>query len=219
MERKKKTDLEKLRKKYNDELDQDVEYSLMVDPTGKLNLNEEQVKLIEYYIQTKNIDIAASMAELDPKESLKFILRYDIQQEIRRINMAICHRQFTSKMATLEEIGSYLTSLISGQYSPVSELLSTDEKLKASKMIIEVNKLINEGLNNPGELLDKDIDVDLQSLSVSTIRKMLDNLDEKRDFNIPMNHLSPEEIVNLRNQSKEMLEILKIIDNDKKKKK
>lgn len=198
-------------------LNEDLEYSLEVDPTNKYNLSGEQKRFIKNYVNFKSIMAASEFSEISPEQGRQFFVSYATQQEIRRINRALYHRQFANKLLSLDEIGGYLTSVLTDDVALADQLKSSD-KIKVAQMIIDLNKLKLEALsNNPSAVMNKDLDEELQHLSVSTIKRLLEtndslNLKEKKEVIGQFedsNKMSLEEKAYLESLStKDLLEIL-----------
>lgn len=198
-------------------LNEDVEYSLEVDPTNKYNLSDEQKRFIKNYVNFKSIMAASEFSEISPEQGKQFFVSYATQQEIRRLNKALYHRQFANKLLSLDEIGGYLTSILTDDVVLADQLKSND-KIKVAQMIIDLNKLKLEALsNNPSVVMNKDLDEELQHLSVDTIKRLLEtndsvNLKEKKDVINQFedsNKMSLEEKAYLESLStKDLLEIL-----------
>ena len=107
-------------------------------------------------------------------ERYTIFMDYKTQCEIRRINKAICQLQFQTKMATLDEIGGYLTSLLEGN-TVMAETLTLQDKLKVSELLMKVHQIQQEGINNPQTVLTRDLNIDLSKLSTKTIKALIDN--------------------------------------------
>ena len=103
-------DLNVLEEGYVEKLDTDIRYSIAIDPEDKYNLSQSQKDFIEFYVQWKNIPLAAKMAGIDKDTAMQYYNTYGVKREIDRISLALYHRQFATKMLNLDEIGGYLTS-------------------------------------------------------------------------------------------------------------
>lgn len=162
-----------LQQQYVDELDNDPKYSLKADPEHIYNMCEEQKRFIEYYISFKSISTAADFAGIPIETAKSYFIDMNSQSEIRRINSALYHRQFTTKMMDLDEIGGYLTSLIKDEYVPYNDRLTSAEKIAVTKQITEIIKLKQSAFNNPVNVMSIDIDTEIRNLSLSTIKSLL----------------------------------------------
>ena len=206
---------------YLQEIENDPEYSLQVDPLNKYGMSDEQKAFIDYYIQFKNIPYAAKMAGIDLEMGETYFVSYASQQEIRRINKSLVQRQFVSKMMTIDEIGGYLTSLITDENVPLGDRLRTKDKLKVVDLLIQLHDSKYKAIDNPRELSFKDLDMQVKELSIETIKQLLnaDNSKDKKEVIKELkkdSQLSPEEITYLETLSTK--DLLDLIDQSNKEK-
>ena len=198
-----------LQVQYTTELETNPQYSLEVDPENKYNMPEKQKAFIKYYVQFKNIPLVCNLCGIDEKEGKSYYLAYSTQQEIRRINLAMYHRQFSMKLLSIDEIGGYLTSMLIDENVPMSDRLDSKDKLKVAQMIIEINKLKSESVADPDVIEAIDITDQIKDLSVKTIKKMIteskenakSSSSEKEEVIEKLkdeNDLTPEEIAYLK---------------------
>lgn len=191
------------KKLYLEELKNNPTYSLIVDSENKYNFTDDEKEFIGLYCEFKNLAIAAHLSNLGYENSLVFYKTYECQQEIRRMNVAAIHQQFKTKMLSIEEIGSYLSSLIVDNV-PAGDRISSEEKVKVAEKLVYIHELLNKGYRNPQEILDKDVDEELKNLSLDALKRLLESnknkesVDEKdkiieeiKSYNL----LSEEEIV------------------------
>lgn len=166
-------DVSNVQKQYLEEIDANPEYSLMPDPTGELNMSQMQKDFIRHYVNFKNIGAAAELAMIDADTAKSIFIAYDTQQEIRRINRALYHRQFASKLISIDDIGGYLSALLTGDNVPLADQLKTNEKLRVVELLIRLNEMKAQGLSDPSKLAHSNIEGQLKNLSVKTIQQML----------------------------------------------
>lgn len=167
-----------LQKNYSMEIETKPEYSLAVDPENKYNMGEGQKKFIEYYIQFKNVVTAAELTGVDMDIAKQYFVAWNTQQEIRRINRALYYRQFNNKLLTLDEIGGYLTSLLTDENVPIADQLKSKDKLEVAKMLIDLINLKKNSFEDPNIIMTKNLDVQIKNLSINTIQSLL-NQNEK----------------------------------------
>lgn len=198
------------------ELNNNPEYSLTVDPTNKYNMSEAQKKFVEYYVQFKNVNTAADLTGIDMDIAKQYFVAYSTQQEVRRINRALYHRQFSSQLLSLDEIGGYLTSLLTDENVPLADQLKTSEKLKVAQMLMDLIEMKKESFANPESLMNKNLDIEIKNLSVETILQLLSQKNKpKEKIIIDDDNFSPEEKAYLETLPPE--DLLKIIDDTNKK--
>lgn len=229
MGRKKKVDkeikidckeLQTMQENYVTEIETNPEFSLDVDPLGKYNLNQVQKNFIKYYIQFKNVATAAELCGIDVDTAKTYFLNYTTQQEIRRINRALYHKQFEHKILDLDDIGGYLSSLITDENIPIHDQLKTKDKLQVVTMLIDLIRLKKESFEDPNKLRNIDVASQLKNLSLITIQQLLvqSNKQEKKEPIILDNNLSAEEKEYLNSLPTESLLKLLNYENEKKEK-
>lgn len=218
------SELEPLEQNYIDKIKTDAKYSLDVDPTGVYHMPQEQKDFIKNYIQFKNIPTAAQLTGIDEGIAIQYWQMYSSQQEIRRIHLAMIHRQFATKMINIDEIGGYLTSILMDENVPIAERLKTKEKLDVIKLLMEVNKLKQNALSAPQTIDAVVIEEQLKDLSVDSIQQLIvaasdpKNIKEKEEviqqIHWANNKLTPEELSYLKTLPTD--ELLKMLDDLKK---
>ena len=158
---------------YANKINTDIKYSLEVDPENKYHMLDDQKEFIKNYVQFKNIPLAAELSGIDKQTATSYFMAYSTQQEIRRINLAMYHRQFNNKLLSIDEIGGWLTSVMVDEHVPIGERLKTKDKLEVAKMIIDLNKIKANALEKP-QILDAVIIEDqLKDLSVESIQNLI----------------------------------------------
>lgn len=201
-----KTD--EISKQYIDEINNNIVFSLQVDPENKYNMPEEQKRFIAYYIQYRNVATAGMLANIDLHLATSYLMAYSTQQEIQRINKAIIQRQFATKLASLDNIGGWLTSLLTDDVVE-GDKINSKEKIKVAQMLIDLHKLKAESLMSPQTLIQKDVNVELKDLSIETIKKLIYN-----DEQIEKKKEAIEKLKEEREMSYEDIEYLKTLDTE-----
>lgn len=201
-----------LQKEYNEKIETEVQYSLKVDPLDKYKMPIEQKNFIEQFVQYKSIATAAEFCGIPLDKAKEYYLAYSSQVEIRRINLALYHRQFSTRLATLDELGGYLTSLLTDDNVVYADRLKTPDKLKVVQMLIDLNKMKIDSLSDPKIIMEKDIDIQIKNLSLSTIKSLLSETTKPKTYTISdqPEPLSPEENAYLNTLPTE--DLLKLIE-------
>ena len=163
----------KLQQAYMEDLDINPRYSLEVDPEDKYHMSKKQKEFIRHYVNFKSIATAAEVAGIDMDVAKSYFVSFQSQSEIRRINLALYQRQFANRLLNLDEIGGYLTSLITDENVPLGDQLKTIDKLKVIQMLIDLNKTKIESLRNPTTIMAQDLDIEIKNLSIQTIQQLL----------------------------------------------
>lgn len=206
------------------ELDVNPEFSLEVDPTNKYSMSENQKKFVKNYCEFKSIPMSAELSGISLDEAKSYYVAYSSQQEIRRINRAMYQRQFSNKLLSIDEISSWLSSLITDENVPIADRVKTMDKVRIAQMLIDLQLYKNDMINNPSKLIDANIETEIKELSIKSIKTLLKQKDEIKNKKIESidatnstQELSPEEeiflntlptkdVVNLLNESNDKKE-------------
>lgn len=199
---------------YLQALNDDIRYSLTIDPTNKYKFNDIEKLFIENYIQHRNVPLASRLSGLTENEGLELYKKYEIKEEIERINIAIYLRNFGQKMLSLDEIGGWLSAVMTDQVPEVDKV-STKDKLAFAKMLVEIHELKKKSYDNP-QLIDGEvIDATLSNLSVKSIKQLIDASNDTSTGDISKDELidkinvdgslSPTDIAALKSMNKEEL--------------
>ena len=170
-----------LEQKYSNEIENNIDYSLDIDPLNKYHFTEKQKKFIKFYLDFKSVASAAELANIDIDTAKEYFVSRSIQEEINRLSLAMYHRQFRTKMIGLDSIGGYLTSLLIDNNVPLVDRLKTTEKLQVVRMLIDLNKFKIESFINPEVLMTKDIESELKNLSIDSIKSLLNNSKQNKN--------------------------------------
>ena len=154
-------------------LSKDVKYSIEPDPTGKLNLKDDQKNFLKAYIEFRNIPTAAQMAEIDESLAKKYFMDPTIRNELRRINLALYYRKFSRRLLTVDEIGGYLTSLLMDSDIGESDKLSSYEKIQVANLMMDLNKLKAESYKNPKIFENIEYEEHLQDLNPDQLKQLI----------------------------------------------
>lgn len=165
----------------NDELANNPEFSLAVDPLNKYSMSEEQKTFIKHYCEFKSIPMAAELSNIDLNTAKSYFVAYSSQQEIRRINKAMYQRQFSSKLLSIDEIASWLSSLITDDGVPMADRVKTMDKVRIAQMLIDLQVYKNQAINDPSNIIDVDIESEIKDLSVESIKSLLSQKNSKKE--------------------------------------
>lgn len=221
-------EMDKVQENFNELIETDPQYSLQIDPTNKYHFTQDEKDFIQLSIQYKSAKIVTEALGIDYKEYALMNARFPIREEIKRINKVIYQYQFSNKMLNLDQVGGYLTSLLTDDFVPLDDRLKTKDKVQVAKMIADINKLKMDAMNKPTVLEPIEIEEKLEKLSVASIKQLLisnanpsKELSEKNAIIDQINEdklLTAEEIAVLRNSSlTELMEMLDEITKAKKK--
>ena len=211
-------DMDRLEDDFQEMIKTDPKYSLEIDPLGKYNFSEKELDFIAYMIQYRNVQFVTTVLMNIPlEEGVEIYKSYNVQAEIKRINIAMYARRFATKMADLDQLGGYLTSGLIDENMPIAERWGPKEKLTAAKLLINLNILKKKSLNSPQVVEVVEIQKDLEKLSPNELKQLIEynddeNLEKEKLIEIinEDNLLSMEELKNLRMMTIEELEDLVI---------
>ena len=197
-------------------LKEDPRYSLAVDPLHIYDFTEEETFFIEQMIQYKNVQFVATvLMNISLEEGVEIYKKYDVQSEIKRINLAMYARRFATKMADLDQLGGYLTSALTDENVPVADRLAPKDKLTASKLLLSINILKQKAIRQPDVIDEIDVQKDLDKLSPKELEQLIeyndeDNIEKEKYISIinEDDMLSMEELKNLRMMTLEELKSL-----------
>lgn len=215
--------IEKENKEYTvelkNELETNPEFSLEVDPTNKYNMSDKQKNFIRNYVEFKSIPMSAELSGISLNMAKSYFVAWSTQQEIRRINRAMYQRQFSQKLLSIDELASYLSSLIVDENVPLADRVKTMDKVKIAQMLIDLQIYKNDAIKNPSNIIDKNIETEIKELSVKSIKMLLyqKKKDKKENEVIDIeysNNLLPEEEAFLKTLSSD--ELLKLINETNK---
>ena len=206
-------ELKKLQEEHAKELELNPKYSLDVDPEEKYMMNDDQKKFIRYYVEFKSINSAAELAGISIEEAKKYFVSWASQQEIRRINLALYQRQFSTKLLDLDQIGGYLSSLLTGENVVMADQLKSTEKLRVVELLMRLNEMKMNAMSDPNRLMKIDLSVAIKNLSIDTIQSLIAQTNKTEP--IQNESLSTEEKAYLESLSS--TELLKLLDETNKK--
>ena len=203
------SDNNKFTAELKNELNSNPEFSLEVDPLNKYNMSETQKTFIKNYVEFKSIPLAAELTGINTDLAKSYFTSYASQQEIRRINRAMYQKQFSTKLLSIDEIGGYLSSLITDENVPTGDRVKTMDKVRIAQMLIDLQIYKKDAIDNPDAIMDVDIETDLKNMSVKSIKRLLNEKTNPKKEEPKANNLSPEEEAFLKTLStKELLELM-----------
>ena len=123
-------------------------------------------------------------------------------------------------MLDLDQIGGFLSSLVTDENVPLASQLNNVDKVKVINMIMEVMKLKKEALIDPEPLMkNNDISLEIKNLSINTLQNMLNNINKtnkNQDEIVIEESLTPEEKAYLETlPTEDLLKILEETSEDK----
>ena len=176
------SEVENVKNQYLQKVGDDPQYSLEVDPTGIYGMNDEEKMFINLYLTFENVIMVCQLLDIPEETGKKYYIRSDIQAEIDRLKIARYHHQFSSKILDIDEMGSYLTSLIMDQYVSKNDKLNPKNKLKAVELLMHLTKMKYEIFNNsPRELIDMvEVKEQVKEMSPKKIKELITKSQESK---------------------------------------
>ena len=160
--------------------------SLEVDANNRYNFDDLTKAFIHLYCEFSSLEFTCKQLDITVAQGEKLISQYNVQLEIKRINKAMYNRCFARQVMNLQDIGGYLTSLITDEV-PVTKQLSRKDKLEAVKMLIALNIRQEELLQQPKtEIIiqqEENVEEELKKLSLASIKQLIstkENEDERK---------------------------------------
>jgi len=205
---------------HSENLDNNPQFSLDVDPLGQYHMTDEHKQIIRMYCDTMNPLLVQTVLGISTEDYNAVMSMYSSQEEIRRIMKAKYQRRFATKMLDLNAIGGYLTTMITDEYVPTNERLNSKDKLSAVSMLIELNKLKAEALINPQVVNYGEVEDAAKKMTTTAIKNLLASTkkpnNEKNDLVSVINSKSnntllPEEIDYLKSLS--TVELMKLLNS------
>lgn len=156
-----------------DELDTNPRYSLDPDPTGELGMTTTEKNFTKWYLQHRNIAVAAQLAEISVEDGMAIYRSFACQAELQRIDMAWKLRQLNNSTLTLDQIGSVLTGYVFDQM-PEAERLSTKDKMSAMKMIMDIHALKQKVIEDAQPVDVVDVESQIKDMSVDALKALIE---------------------------------------------
>ncbi len=226
MSKKKKQEIVNVRQpdigmNYLKSLEDDPKYQIEVDPDGFYEMSPEHKTFVKLFVQYRNLAVVAELMNIDPALAKDYFTRYSTQQEIRRINTAIYHRQVATNIIAFEDIGSYLSSWLIGADIPEADRLTKSEKLQVVRLLMDWHKSMREIIQKPEIITVETIEDEIKELSVANIKQLLAtksilkrNKEKKQSKSLPNTDDKDELIAQINEDnmlSKEELEYLETL--------
>lgn len=202
-------------KKYIDNLNNNILYSLEIDPSNQYNFTELQKTFIKLWIEYRNIIVISNIIGCSTEECSTLLNDYNVNLEIKRLNNAINQKRFATNLLSIDQIEGYLTSMLTGENVPIANQIDETKKIEVAKLIMSIKQYKATMMESPSDIIDISVEDKLDNLSVETIKMLKDinkntkNKSNKEDLiNTLTNNakLSPEDYANLSSKSDEELQ-------------
>lgn len=163
-----------LENEYINEIENNPEYALIVDPDNQYNFDDITKSFIYRYIDSKSVPYTSQLCGIEVDEGMRIYSSFAVQQEIRRLSTIMYHRQFAHKIMSMQEIAGYLSSLITDENVALADRLQTKDKLQVIRMLIDLNTVRSASMVDPKIASEKDTTETIKNLSVGAIKALLE---------------------------------------------
>lgn len=145
-------------------------------------------EFIVTWLNTYNLDIVKETLDMSNKDVMKIFNNFYISKEISRLEKEIALYRTSQKIMSLDEIQSYLSTWILDYDIPISQRLSSKDKLEAIKLLEKIKEYKDKAFDGDLEVIDViPNEEELDNLSINDIKKILDErnlkgkLEEKKE--------------------------------------
>ena len=145
-------------------------------------------EFIVTWLNTYNLEIVKETLNMDEKDAMKMFNNFYISKEISRLEKEVALYRTSQKIMSLDEIQSYLTTWILDYNLPISQRLSTKDKLEAIKLLEKIKEYKDKAFDGNLDVIDViPNEEELDNLSIDDIKKILDErslkgkLEEKKE--------------------------------------
>lgn len=148
-------------------------YSVEIDPNNQYSFSNEEKAFITAWIEYKNILMVSQATGITTDICTMYINKWAIKEEIRRITNAIYMKRFATKLISIEQIESYLDSLLTDENVPFADRINGKDKLEVVKLILKVKEMKEGMIEKPDQIIDVSLEKEVDKLSVDEIKKIL----------------------------------------------
>ena len=148
-----------------------------IDQKYRLQLSPEYIDFINIFYQNNDLRLTQQLLNIKPENLVNFYKDPRTNYIINILNKNKTKEIFKKKMMSLEELGSFLTNRILDTNTVEKDKFSTKDVLEASKVLIDIHKLINSYMEQP-QMLNNYTVVQNQfdNLSVNEIKDLLGHI-------------------------------------------
>ena len=146
------------------------------------NLTDLQRDFITIYYKTNSFHQTKSLLNLSNEDAVFMMKDPLIQEYIYKLKIERQRQLFKGKMLSLEELGIYLSSRLIDVNLPLNDKFNNNEKLQASKLLIDIYKTLNNYTENPNLLMSQTNiknELKIEKLEVKELKDLLTKLEEK----------------------------------------
>lgn len=158
------------------------------DEFGVHRFTDIEKEFIVTWLNTYNLEMVETTLDMDEKDVMKMLSNFYISKEISRLEKEVALYRTSQKIISLDEIQSYLTTWVLDYDIPISQRLSTKDKLEAIKLLEKIKEYKGKAFDGNLDVIDViPNEEELDNLSINDIKKILDErslkgkLEEKKE--------------------------------------
>lgn len=152
--------------------------TLEIDPQNHLESIQKQ--FVQWFIEYHSVLAVKHRMNLTTSECIEIYNNRLVQYELSRLFRNLFVQQITNKIATIDILGGYLTSMLIDDTGR-QEVYVPSTKIQISKLIIELNKFKAQAFMNPTDFASKEVSIDTKKLTTSSIRKLIEQESKLQD--------------------------------------
>lgn len=120
-------------------------------------MTDTQKEFVLLYSQYHDPFVVGDMLRLTREETVEVWSNYYVQRALEELGQIMFHKQLVAKLDSIDELGGYLTSLLTDQDIPQCDKLSPKDKLAVCKLIIQLNEFKASLFVNSPDFIYKDL--------------------------------------------------------------
>lgn len=111
-----------------------------LDTQNEYFMTDIQKEFVFLYTQYHDPFVVGEMLHLTLEETVEVWSNYYVKRALEELAKILFHKQLVTKLDSVDELGGYLTSLLTDQNIPECNKLSSKEKLSVCDLIIKLNE-------------------------------------------------------------------------------
>lgn len=111
-----------------------------IDTQNEYFMTDVQKEFVLLYTQYHDPFVVGEMLHLTLEETFEVWSNYYVKRALEQLGKIMFYKQLAIKLDSIDELGGYLTSLLTDQNIPECDKLSPKEKLSICDLIIKLNE-------------------------------------------------------------------------------
>lgn len=120
-------------------------------------MTDIQKEFVLLYSQYHDPFVVGDMLQLTREETVEVWSNYYVKRALEELGRIMFHKQIIAKLDSIDELGGYLTSLLTDQDIPQCDKLSPKDKLAVCRLIIQLNEFKASLFVNSPDFIYKDL--------------------------------------------------------------